>query len=92
HRRGEVAQLAAIARRAATTSYGVGAEQLFDDLTRSKLGSGDEEWLRALGEFAAARENPASGGPGTLGTAPPVEPVAILIVQPGRHGSPLSRG
>ena len=80
HRRGEVAQLAAIARRAATTSYGVGAEQLFDDLTRSKLGSGDEEWLRALGEFAAARENPASGGPGTLGTAPPVEPVAILIV------------
>ena len=78
HRRGEVAQLAAVARRAAAAPYGIGAERLFDDLSRSELGSG-EEWLRALGEFAATRQVPTSGA--TTPWAPPaVEAVAVLIV------------
>jgi superfamily II DNA or RNA helicase len=80
HRRTEVTRMAALARQSATAPYGVGAERLLEELIAAETPSG-EEWLRALGEFGAAR----GGAPGAS-NAPRVEPVAILILSEAASG------
>ena len=83
HRRAEVARLATVARQAAASPYGAGAERLLEDLAAAEMASG-EAWLRALGEFAAARGSAAGAGGGGRGEAPGsvplVEPVALLVL------------
>ena len=82
HRRAEVARLAAVARQAAAMPYGAGAERLLEALVAAEMESG-EAWLRALGEFAAARGGAAGasgGGAAPETTSPLVEPVAILVM------------
>jgi len=74
HRRNEVTRLAALARQVATASYGAGAERLLEDLVDTELPSG-EDWLRALGDFGAARGNAVGSS-----SAPRVEPIAILVL------------
>lgn len=74
HRRTEVTRLAALARQVATAPYGAEAERLLEDLVDAELPSG-EEWLRALGEFGAARRD-TTGSSNT----PCVELVAILVL------------
>jgi superfamily II DNA or RNA helicase len=84
HRRNEVTRLAALARQVATAPYGAGAERLLEELVDKELPSG-EDWLRALGDFGAARGNAAGSS-----DAPRVDPVAILVLTARcilRHGS-----
>ncbi len=84
HRRMEITRLAALARRVVAAPYGAGGERALAELAASQLSSG-EEWLRALGEFGAARR-PASGAGQT--DALRVEPVAILVLIPRRSTPP----
>jgi superfamily II DNA or RNA helicase len=77
HRRTEVTRLAALARQVATAPFGVGAERALEELVTAETMSG-EEWLRALGDFGAAR-----GRGGGLSDAPQVEVLAILVLTAG---------
>lgn len=74
HRRSEVTRLAALARQVATAPYGAGAERLLEDLVATELPNG-EDWLRALGEFGAARASVLQRSDTSC-----VEPVAILLL------------
>ena len=77
HRRAEVARLAAIARRAATSPYGIGAERLLDALIETEMASG-EEWLRTLGAFGDAHGAPGCGESGQASLL--VTSVAVLVM------------
>ena len=66
--------MAALARQVAIAPYGVGTERLLEELVQAEMPSG-EEWLRALGEFGAARGHTAGSS-----NAPSVQPVAILVL------------
>lgn len=52
HRRPALAKFAALARRAVTAPYGIGAERVLDELAAAEMA--DDAWLRALGAFVEA--------------------------------------
>ena len=56
HRKAVLASLAASARHAIATPFGVGAEDVLGEIVDSPLG--DEAWLRALSQFGALHGSP----------------------------------
>jgi superfamily II DNA or RNA helicase len=54
HRRPEISALAAVARQTVTAHYGVGAEQVLEQLAAADMP--DEAWLRAVGTFGAIHD------------------------------------
>jgi superfamily II DNA or RNA helicase len=78
HHRGQVAPLAAEARRIVTAPYGVGAERILAELADAPLA--DEAWLRAVRAFGEANCR-AAGGPGH-GVARPSAIEALILFGP----------
>lgn len=61
HRRSAIAPLAVEARRAATASYGIGAQRVLVELADAPMD--DEAWLRAVAAFGSANARPTAGTP-----------------------------
>ena len=74
HRRSAIAPLALEARRAATASYGIGAQRVLVELADAPMD--DEAWLRAVAAFGSANARSAAPN-GATASAPRL---AILLI------------